>query len=719
MRPPAWAAVGVLLAAAAGVALLAAPPRAAVAAHAGVARTDPACGRVVIFVLPGVTWAMVQAARPPALLELVGRGAMGSLSMTTNEGSRALGAAYVTIGAGSRADEPPRGMVSQPAGPELLERSVSVAAPADLEELAAASGHSTRPGALAGLLDPVGVVGHGAPAGAPGFPGAVLAALDPRGRVDFAATGAELVRPAPSAPGRVVTDPATFHRALQTALAQPCATTIVEHGDPTRADALGDDQDKARALAVADRVLGQLAAGVDLDRDLVLVLSPTSPSRANDDHLGIAVAAGRDFARGTELTSASTRRAGIVTLEDVAPTVLAARGLDAPSFMTGRAWRDVPSKAPAARVARAVELDAESVFAVGAQPRIVTAYVAVQALVYLLAAGTVLRARRLGGIATRALEFSALAIVSFPLASYLVGPLAAHELGAVGLALAIAVVDAALVGLLAAVPVSSLERLFWVCLATVGLLGADIMTGGDLQPNALFGNYPVVGGRFAGLGNTAFAILGAASLLCGALIAELWGARPWARPAVAFLFVVTIIVDGTPALGSDVGGVLALVPVLGLSFVLLWGRRPTPRTVAAVAGAGALILVLFTAVDLARPPVERTHLGRLAEAVADRGPEPLVDAIGRKIAANLGIFRLSLWSLFAPLVVAVAAVLVTRWHALARLYPRLRIGLLMMVVLAALGSALNDSGVVIGALVIPFLLSAIQLVAPRVRAGSA
>jgi hypothetical protein len=594
-----------------------------------------------------------------------------------------------------------------------------VAARPDLEELAAASGHSTRPGALAGRLDDaVGVVGRGAPAGAPGFPGALLAALDPRGRVDFAATGPELVRPAPSAPGRVVTEPATFQGALREALAHPCAVTIVEHGDPTRADAFGDEAAAARALAVADLALGRLAPRLDSGRDLVLVLSPTSPAGDDDDHLGIAIAAGRGFAPGTVLTSASTRRPGIVTLEDVAPTVLAARGLEAPSFMTGRAWRDAPSEAPGARVAAAVELDEESVFAVGVQPRIVTAYVAVQAVVYLLAAGAVVSARRLGRAATRALEISALAIVSFPLATYLVGPLAAHELGGVGLALAMTALDAALVGLLAALPVSSLERLFWVCLATVALLGADIVTGGNLQLNALFGNYPVVGGRFAGLGNTAFAILGGASLLCGALISELWGTRPWARPAVALLFITTIIVDGAPALGSDVGGVLALVPVLGLSFVLLWGHRPTPRTVGAVAGAGVLILALFTAVDLSRPPVERTHLGRLAEAVADRGPEPLIDAVGRKIAANLGIFRLSPWSFFAPAVVAAAAVLVARWRALARLHPRLRIGLLMMVVLAALGSALNDSGVVIGALMLPFLLSAVQLVAPRVR-GSA
>jgi hypothetical protein len=170
-----------------------------------------------------------------------------------------------------------------------------------------------------------------------------------------------------------------------------------------------------------------------------------------------------------------------------------------------------------------------------------------------------------------------------------------------------------------------------------------------------------------------------------------------------------VVVDGAPSLGSDVGGVLALVPVLGLTYVLLGGRRPTPGTVVAVVIAGVLVLAVFTAVDLARPPEARTHLGRLAEAVVDRGPQPVVDAIGRKLAANLGIFRLSLWSLFAPLVLAGGVVLAARWEGFRRTFPQLRIGLLMLGALAVLGSALNDSGIVIAAVMLPFLLCAAQV----------
>ena len=87
-----------------------------------------------------------------------------------------------------------------------------------------------------------------------------------------------------------------------------------------------------------------------------------------------------------------------------------------------------------------------------------------------------------------------------------------------------------------------------------------MVVGAPLQLNAVFGYSPTVAGRFAGYGNLAFAELAAASIMLAAL------ARPAAsavvggsgrRPAVLSLAVV---VDGAPFWGSDVGGVLTLVP---------------------------------------------------------------------------------------------------------------------------------------------------------------
>ncbi|MDQ3660362.1 MAG: hypothetical protein M3454_04740, partial [Actinomycetota bacterium] len=177
------------------------------------------------------------------------------------------------------------------------------------------------------------------------------------------------------------------------------------------------------------------------------------------------------------------------------------------------------------------------------------------------------------------------------------------------------------------------------------------------------------------------------------------------------LFAAAVIVDGAPQLGGDVGGVVALAPAAGFTFALLAGRRPGPRLLAAIVAGSVAVLALFAWTDLARPEGERTHLGRLLEAVAERGAEPVTDAIARKLASNLEIFRLSPWSWVAPLVIAAVVLLVVRWRELAGAMPSLRGALLGALVVGALGAVVNDSGIVVPALVLVWVLPPVALAA--------
>jgi hypothetical protein len=188
--------------------------------------------------------------------------------------------------------------------------------------------------------------------------------------------------------------------------------------------------------------------------------------------------------------------------------------------------------------------------------------------------------------------------------------------------------------------------------------------------------------------------------------------RRWGGPGVAAaLFVAAVVVDGAPQLGADVGGVMALAPAAGLTYVLLTGRRPGPRLIAAIVAGTVAVLALFAWVDLVRPEGERTHLGRLLEAATERGAEPVIDAAARKLASNLEIFRLSPWSWVAPIVIAAVVLLVLRWRELADAMPSLRSALLGALVLGALGAAVNDSGIVVPALVLVWILSPVALAA--------
>ena len=649
------------------------------------------------------------------------QGAAGSMSVRTNDDRTTLGSAFTTLGAGARADGD--GEVQAPLRPgSPIRRVVRIPQIQELSRLARAAGYGARPGALGEALSghgPVAAIGNGDlfPPGSISAPESrhrwvALAAMDEAGIIDRAALGPSLLTPDPTAPGGVRTNPREVALAAEEILVHPCTTAIIDHGDLMRAEVAGGE--RVPALRAADDLLGVLREILDKERDLLLIVTPTSPSAAPSPHLGVAVAVGPGFPAGSWLSSASTRMPGIVTLVDVAPTVLATRGIERPLSMLGRTFQ--PEEGMSDRLAAAATLDQESVFAYESQPALVSWFIVAQVLVYAAAAWSLRHRRKPGRRAARALEAGVLAAALFPLATYLATPLDAHALGMAGMVGALAAIDITVVGILLVLPLTPLDRLLVGGLTFLALIAGDLALGGSLQLNALFGNYPLVGGRFAGLGNTGFALFAAAALVCGGLIVQ--RGKPSTEPAkwgglgaAAALFAAAVVVDGAPQLGADVGGVVALAPAAGLTYVLLTGRRPGPRVIAAIVAGSVAVLALFAWTDLARPEGERTHLGRLLEAVGERGAEPVIDAVARKLASNLEIFRLSPWSWVAPIVIAAVALIVLRWQELSELMPSLRAALLGALVLGALGAAVNDSGIVVPALVLVWVLPPVVLAA--------
>nr|MBA3281050.1 hypothetical protein [Acidimicrobiia bacterium] len=123
--------------------------------------------------------------------------------------------------------------------------------------------------------------------------------------------------------------------------------------------------------------------------------------------------------------------------------------------------------------------------------------------------------------------------------------------------------------------------------------------------------------------------------------------------------------------------------------------------------ATAVVLGALTAVDLARPDSSQTHLGRLARRALDGGEG--TEVLRRKAEAALGSFTQSslvwivistillaalLWALARPTVQAMTERTVAR---------PLLIGSIM---LGVLGAGLNDSGVMVPAMMATVLVPA-------------
>ncbi len=691
----------------------------------------PTCDRAVIFTLPGVTWRDVERFEPPHLLSAMERGAAGSISVRTNLSRTSLPSGFASIGAGARVDAGPENAAAPPGAADTdsdgFVADVSVPNLGSMREDLDDAGYSTvNPGALAESLEPLPLIGIGnaddsleppLPVGYGRY--VLLAAMDESGQVAISATGTDLLEPATD-PFEVRTDADAIDQTVRRALElYPCASLVIDHGDLARVDkkqqALGEElpEHKRDALLAADALLGRLGDELDLRHDLLIVVAPTSPAHDPAVHFGVAVAVGRNFPAGSTLTSPSTQRPGMVTLPDVAPTVLSHLGLERPASMLGRAWFAAEGRIDG-RLAEAVELDRETSFIDSIRTPVATTFVLVQLGLYLLTVALLQRSERspdsqgTNRALRRGLELVALSLAAFPLATYLAGVVRGHSLGGFAYAGLLLAITGGLVAVAVLLARQGLDRLLIVAAATVGVFFADMILGGPLQLNTVFSYSPIVAGRFSGIGNIAFAVLAAATVLTATLVVHRYGRSRWTLGAVGLLFALTVVIDGAPNYGSDVGGALALVPGLTLCWLLLAGKRPTVKVIAICLVGAVAAVALLLAFDLSRPEESRTHLGRLYEDVRNQGSQVFFDIIGRKVRTQFRVARSTIWTFIVPAALAFIAWLLfwprRRWERLSNRYPAIAAGLVGGSIVAVLGFAVNDSGIVVPAMMFSYLV---------------
>jgi len=125
------------------------------------------------------------------------------------------------------------------------------------------------------------------------------------------------------------------------------------------------------------------------------------------------------------------------------------------------------------------------------------------------------------------------------------------------------------------------------------------------------------------------------------------------------------------------------------------------------------VLAVVAGIDLLRPPEARTHLGRVVSDTLN-GHGGLGTTIARKAEANVRVFRASIWAWVVPIVSAfVLGLLVWQLKLDDLLPPRSarRIGVVAAVGAGVLGCLVNDSGIVVTALVLVFVAPFLTLLA--------
>jgi hypothetical protein len=620
-----------------------------------------------VVVLSGAGGSRASAAQAEASDTVAAPSALVLVERLTTDG--ALGAVGARVGVG--------GFVSTlPAHQPLASRVLSLAAGrrVDAKEAleaspAAGSGlpdpgtvqriRADNPGARFGRLPPTRVLA------APGLEVAGLFALGPGGPASAPERLDEGDRPVPLRPGRLVV------------LAVPDAAALAE-------------------------VVGRLRPAGGAGPVMVLGLR-AAPGRANAAPLLVL---GQHGTRGL-VTSDSTRRPGLVALEDVRPTI--AGGPQAGD--DGTRIELVDDYGPQAAITRTDRRVAALVTArTWAIPLLCLA--AVLALFALLATW---RSRARGPTGPEGAAHWLLAItLSLPsgfLLASMAEPVAARvwqALGPGGLRGPGIAGPWAVAWVGSGVAVAAI--LSWVALrldrppapagtprprtrpAAPALLGAvlialvvlDLLLGGHGLSQPLVGGSAWDGERFYGLGNGYFAFALASVMLVAAF-------APLSAVATAALLVGLGVVDGLPRLGADVGGALTSMLTAAAALVVLAPGRPRARRAVLLAGlAVAVAVAVALGAGLGGPA---SHAGRFAERL-QQGPADAVGVVVDQLARNLRLLANSPFAWAGPLQVLLAGLIALRPPAPLDQLP----GWIRRVLgLGAFGSALlillNDTGV--------------------------
>lgn len=376
---------------------------------------------------------------------------------------------------------------------------------------------------------------------------------------------------------------------------------------------------KAGDLGSASRALRRILAEAGGREVLVLVASSEGTGPAGEPITPVLMARGDPeellAARGRVqgLTSATTRRPGVVSDADLGPTVLHFLGEPVPEAMAGSPIR-IGGEAPTDLYRRFAEYR-RIVVPVG----LVSLGIALAALVagLILLIGPwrpgprVARAVAAAGMFGVALQVALLPgswLPSFRPAVVWPAILAlGAAVSAAGLTLARRRTGAPIVGLAA---------------IGLALVVADSVLGWPSLLTPLLGGSALDGVRFFGLGNAYAGMVLAGAVLVATVVPAGGG---------AVLIAGTALFAGLPFAGGDLGGAITLFAVAGMWFGLRTSGRMGVREVTLAAGAAVVGLAVVAITHRLWPVTE--HVARAATA----GPLGALEIFGSRLALNLEI----------------------------------------------------------------------------------
>ena len=687
--------------------------------------------------MPRVTWSMLEDIRIPNIDNLIENGSSGSLSILTPGGAKSLENGYVTIAAGNRAGAAPAQdttffMRNEEVNNQLSQnifRDERGQVPGDGEAFALGyektivenSRGLYKPdiGAFTSALEAnnktISVIGNAdmCTSKIMGCSQRAIAYLgsDRNGVVKNGDISRDLLNDDLSLNMKLVEEKTLTSIKEHDVSAVECSNIEKADNDRSSSVAMVSDELIKQSIMDCDKLIGKITEKIDLNKDRIFIVSPASPR--TKEQLTVFISAGKGISPGYAI-SGITRRKGIVSLADIAPTILDFYNIETPNTMEATLLDWVKSSETVTQKKESfIDVNKKSTLRDSAFVKVAATFILVIFLSVILSLSAYKKFKKLKIYAVflswMSLVMPTIAFLMAPFMLALSKPIIVYLffvsssiLVSVGCYFAMKKYETSMVVL-------------WICATTLTVQIVDIIFSGNLQLNSLFGYSAIIAGRFAGFGNLAFSIVAISSVVLVAMIKQLSRTRPylnkkWVNIAILAMLIFVLIMDGLPYFGSDVGGVLSLTPMVFIVGLMMYEKRLSLKTIIYALLITLATLTAFSLFDLSRPLSERTHLGRFVKVVLNGEGRTIIE---RKILSNLHILTNSLT---ATVVIIATIFLIFLFlkpekfvKEMSLLNPGFRYIVYPGLVVGLLGMLLNDSGVAIPGMMLSIAAPTIAL----------
>ena len=657
------------------------PPAAEASTESADAKPAAAsAGQAPIFIgTSGFTFEDLDPRTTPNLWKMMKSGQIGTITPRSVRATSCPVDGWLGVGSGRRAADEPREQCREPAPP--LDGWV-----ADWDVYSQVARSDNYDAALGGLAESVPKISAFGP-------GAAIAAADPTGHV-------------------------SHWSPVDSGLAQKSADAS-EDGELALID-LGDTASDGYSLKDLDQRVGTIlrASGWirdDASADLVQGTSPLIfSSIADGDTDGSSMQATMVLEPGSApglLTSSSTRQPGLVQVPDIAPTLVELSGGEAMANVAGAPMTD--TNAGTSWESRYQDVLDRQV-AVKTQDELSTWFFPVVAslMVGLLVLAWFLRKNHRTLVQSGAYRLG-IVFAAMPVSTYLVNAVPWERATNPDIAMLGALAGWSLilgsVALLGPWRKHTLGPVLFVSVVTVLVLAYDVLTGSQLQMSTLLGEPLLIASRFYGIGNSALA------LYCCALLLAVAGFASLTTKPILRILIVTVpvfissVILAAPGLGTKFGSVPTLI--IGVAYLVLAAAaiKFSLKRMGLTVGIAGVVMLAVLFIDWLRPADQRTHFGRFFDSIISG---EALGVLARKIGMNIDILTQSWMTLLLPLIIIGVfwlALTPQRFslQGLSDAYdriPLLRAGMISLAILLGVGTIINDSGIVVPAVGILFLV---------------